>query len=168
MNETNVTVVGNVAQEPKLRVTGVGAKVASFRLAVTERRFHRQIGEWRDGSTTWYTVTCWRSLAENVFSSVRKGQPVVVHGRFRTSGYEDKDGQHRTVLEIEATAVGHDMARGVSVFTKAESGASEQQLLAAELASELDQELDQALDRAPAQEAAANGAAHGAVDDSAA
>jgi single-strand DNA-binding protein len=118
MNETMVTVVGHVATDPTLRTTQGGARVASFRLASTERRFDRGTGGWRDGNTTFYTVTSWRNMGENVCDSVEKGQPVLVHGRLRDSSYDGKDGQRRTVLEVEAFAVGHDLSRGVARFTK--------------------------------------------------
>jgi single-strand DNA-binding protein len=119
MNETLITVVGHVATEPTLRTTAGGVRVAGFRLASTERRFDKGVGGWRDVHTTFYTVTSWRNMAENVCQSVAKGQPVVVTGRLRDSSYDAKDGQRRTVLEIEAVAVGHDLARGVAAFTKA-------------------------------------------------
>jgi single-strand DNA-binding protein len=118
MNETMVTLVGHVATEPALRITTGGARVASFRLASTERRFDKGLNDWRDVHTTFFTVTTWRNTAENVCSSVQKGQPVVVQGRLRDSSYEAKDGQWRTVLEVEAFALGHDISRGVSTFTK--------------------------------------------------
>ncbi|MCY7372290.1 MAG: single-stranded DNA-binding protein [Spirochaetaceae bacterium] len=118
MNETVITVVGNVAREPNLRVTTNGTRVVSFRLASTERRYDRALGGWRDGETIFYTVTCWRNVAENLMDSVEKGQPMVVHGRLRDGTYE-KDGQRHAVFEIEAYALGHDISRGVSKFTKA-------------------------------------------------
>jgi single-strand DNA-binding protein len=118
MNETMVTLVGHVATEPAMRITTGGARVTSFRLASTERRFDKGVNDWRDAYTTFFTVTTWRNMAENVRSSVLKGQPVVVHGRLRDSSYEAKDGQWRTVLEVEAFAMGHDLSRGVSTFTK--------------------------------------------------
>jgi single-strand DNA-binding protein len=118
MNETLVTLVGHVATEPALRITTGGARVTSFRLASTERRFDKGLNAWRDAYTTFFTVTTWRTMAENVSSSVLKGQPVVVHGRLRDSSYEAKDGQWRTVLEVEAFALGHDLSRGVSDFKK--------------------------------------------------
>ena len=83
MNETMITVVGNVAREPNLRVTNNGTRVVDFRLASTERRYDRALGGWRDGETVFYTVTCWRNVAENLIDSVEKGQPMVVHGRLR-------------------------------------------------------------------------------------
>ena len=118
MNETMVTVVGNVVSDPTLRVTTSGAKVTSFRLASTERRFDRGTGGWRDGDTTFWQVSCWRRAAENVADSLAKGQPVVVHGRVRERGYE-VEGQRRTSLEIDATTVGHDLSRGVARFRRA-------------------------------------------------
>jgi single-strand DNA-binding protein len=124
MNETMVTLVGHVATEPGMRVTTGGARVTSFRLASTERRFDKAVNGWRDAYTTFFTVTSWRTMAENVFSSVKKGQPVVVTGRLRDSSYEAKDGQWRTVLEVEAFALGHDLNRGVSKFTKGSVAAS--------------------------------------------
>lgn len=124
MNETMVTLVGHVATEPALRITTGGARVTSFRLASTERRFDKGINDWRDAFTTFFTVTTWRTMAENVATSVQKGQPVVVHGRLRDSSYEAKDGQWRTVLEVEAFALGHDLSRGVSTFIKGSSAAS--------------------------------------------
>lgn len=124
MNETIVTVTGNVATDPTLRTTKSGARVAGFRLASTERRFDRGVREWRDGDTTWFQVTCWRAMAENVMSSVAKGQPVVVHGRLRDASYE-RDGQRRTVIEVEAYGLGHDLSRGVASFTRVAGGAGE-------------------------------------------
>ena len=128
MNETVITVVGNVAQEPRLRVTTNGTRVVSFRLASTERRFDRGLGSWRDGDTIFYTVTCWRNVAENLMDSVEKGQPLVVHGRLRDGSYE-KDGHKHAVFEIDAYALGHDISRGVSRFTKATQGPSRGDLL---------------------------------------
>lgn len=118
MNETVITVVGNVAREPNLRVTTNGTRVVSFRLASTERRYDRALGAWRDGDTIFYTVTCWRNVAENLMDSVEKGQPMVVHGRLRDGSYE-KEGQWHTDFKIDAYALGHDISRGVSKFTKA-------------------------------------------------
>lgn len=122
MKETVITVVGNVATDPKLRVTSNGTRVVSFRLASTERRFDKALNGWRDGDTIFYTVTCWRNAGDNVLDSVTTGQPVVVHGRLRTGSYE-KEGQSRTVLEIEAYTLGHDLTRGVSRFTRASQSA---------------------------------------------
>lgn len=119
MNETVVTVVGHVASDPQMRATTSGVKVVGFRLACTERRFDRSLSAWRDGDTMFFTVSCWRSAAENVADSVSKGQPLIVHGRLKARAYDDKDGVRRLSMEIDASAVGHDLTRGVAHFTKA-------------------------------------------------
>jgi single-strand DNA-binding protein len=148
-NQTTVTVVGHVATEPRLREVATGTKVTSFRLAATERRFDKALKQWRDGGTMFFTVTCWRSLAENVFSSVKKGQPVVVEGRLHVSSYDDKEGVARTVIEIDAGTVGHDLSRGVSIFTKSDLLGRAEKGTAAELAREADDEETLGLDPAP-------------------
>ena len=116
---TMITVVGNVATEPELRLTNTGKRVVSFRLAATERRYDKALQGWRDGDTVFWTVTCWRNTGDNVLDSVHKGEPLMVHGRLRIRGYETKDGGRGSAHEIEAQALGHDLARGVSHFTKA-------------------------------------------------
>ncbi len=112
-------------------------RVASFRLASTERRYNKELHAWRDGETVYYTVTCWRSMAENAAESVQKGQPMIVHGRLRVSSYE-KDGQARTAVEIEARSLGHDLTWGVSKFTKAGPTTGADRQLIGEIASEFD------------------------------
>jgi len=116
-NETVVTVTGYVAAEPVLRLTGSGTKVVNFRVATTERRYDRGVNGWRDGDTLFFSVSCWRTLGENILDSLHKGDPVVVQGRLRDGSWE-KDGVTYPKVEIEATAVGHDLSRGVSRFTK--------------------------------------------------
>ena len=158
MNETLVTVAGNVAAEPRIRVTAAGVRVASFRLASTERRYNKELQSWRDGDTVYYTVTCWRTMAENAFESIKKGQPVVVHGRLRVSSYE-KDGQVRTAVEIEARSLGHDITWGCSKFVKASPGVSGDRALVGELAAEfdaepVDREIEEILDDEHAEDAA--------------
>jgi single-strand DNA-binding protein len=118
MNETTVTLVGNVATEVKYRETASGIPSASFRLASTARRWDRERGLWVDAGTSFYTVWAWRWLAGNVSTSIGVGDPVVVHGRMRIREWE-KDGQRYTTVEIDATALGHDLSRGTSVFRRA-------------------------------------------------
>ncbi|MSZ76037.1 MAG: single-stranded DNA-binding protein, partial [Actinobacteria bacterium] len=86
MNDTTVTVQGWVGSDVSLRLAGE-APVASFRVATTPRRYSRKSQEWVDGATQWYTVTVWRALAENVARSVRRGDPVVVHGRLDVASW---------------------------------------------------------------------------------
>ncbi|WP_225844558.1 single-stranded DNA-binding protein [Streptomyces sp. HPF1205] len=122
MNETLVTVVGNVATEPETTVTATGLAVTRFRLATTARRFDSERGGWTDGPTSFYTVRAWRTLAGNVKESVGLGEPLVVQGRLRVRE-EEKDGRRYVSAEIEATAIGHDLARGIARFARSSSTA---------------------------------------------
>jgi single-strand DNA-binding protein len=123
VHETFVTVMGNVASRPRSALTKSGHPVTSFRLASTPRRFDRARGVWADGPTSWFTVTCWRSLAEHVASSVGVGDPVVVHGRMQVKDYTRGDGTGGTSVELDASSVGHDLTRGTSMFKKGEARA---------------------------------------------
>ncbi|MDT4917177.1 MAG: single-strand DNA-binding protein [Pseudonocardiales bacterium] len=117
MNETTMTIVGNVVDDPRRRETKNGFAVTNFRVASTSRRFDREQERFVDNGTLYVTVTCWRAMAENVDKSIRKGQPVVVTGRYYQREYT-VDEQVRTAYELEATAVGHDLGRGTSQFTR--------------------------------------------------
>lgn len=116
MNETMVTVVGNVATTPVFREVPTGA-LTRFRVAVTARRWDREKQMWLDGHTNFFTVLAWRSLAQNLAASLSVGEPVVVQGRLRVRE-EERGGQHWTSVDIDAVAVGHDMARGTSAFRR--------------------------------------------------
>lgn len=120
MNETLVTVVGNVATEPETTVTATGLAVTRFRLATTARRFDSERGSWTDGPTSFYTVRAWRTLAGNVKESVGLGEPLVVQGRLRVRE-DEKDGRRYVSAEIEAVAIGHDLARGTARFARVSS-----------------------------------------------
>ena len=87
-------------------------------MATTPRRFQRKTGTWVDGDTQWYTVTAWRDLADNCAQSLRRGDPVVVHGRLRVEKWTGSSGAEMTSFEIDATFVGHDLSRGTSQFTR--------------------------------------------------
>ena len=115
MNE--MTIVGNVVDEPRMRVTTNGHKVTTFRVAATQRRYDREQERFVDGSTLYMNVASWRGAAENVFASLHKGQPVVVHGRCATRNYVVNE-QPRTAYELEAFSIGHDLFRGVSSFER--------------------------------------------------
>ena len=123
MNETLVTVVGNVATEPESQVTATGVTVSRFRLATTSRRWDPERGAWTDGATSFYTVRAWRSLGSNVKESVCLGEPLLVHGRLRIR-QEEKDGRRYLAAELEAVAIGHDLARGVTRFTRSSAPAA--------------------------------------------
>ncbi|WP_235557551.1 single-stranded DNA-binding protein [Nocardioides sp. Leaf307] len=123
LNETMLTLQGWVGGEVTLRHAGE-APVAGFRLAVTPRRFNRRSGEWGDGPTVWYSVNAWRGLADNVATSVRRGDPVVVHGRLTTSSWVNSAGVEVTSMEVDAVLVGHDLTRGTSSFARTPRPAS--------------------------------------------
>jgi single-strand DNA-binding protein len=115
-----VTLVGFVAREPRLRETKSGRHVADLRVGTTTRIVDKTTGEWADGETSYYTVNCWRRLADHVKASLRKGDPVVVKGRFRTNSYEDKTGRLCAEVEIVADTVGHDLNRGIANYIRPE------------------------------------------------
>jgi single-strand DNA-binding protein len=117
MNDTMMTVIGNVVDEPRRRQTKNGHVVTNFRIASTSRRFDREQSRWVDDSTLFITVTCWRGFGENVDKSLHKGQPVIVYGRYYMREYKVEE-QLRTSYELEALAVGHDLSRGISEFTR--------------------------------------------------
>ncbi len=117
MNETHVTVVGNVATRVEFRTTASGVPLARFRLASTVRRFDAQERAWSDVGTSFYTVWARRGLAENVASSVTLGEPVIVTGQFRIQE-TDRDGQHYVSAELSASSIGHDLSRGTSAFVR--------------------------------------------------
>ena len=124
MNNSVVQVIGNVASDIRFNTTTYGVPVASFRLAATERKFDKETSRWVDGDVNWYTVSCWRSLAENVTESINKGEPVFVIGRLNLRSWE-RDEKRGTTMEITAEIVGHDLARGTASFRKATRPAHE-------------------------------------------
>lgn len=117
MNETLTTIVGNVVDEPNRRRLESGVSVTTFRIASTARRFDRATNHWTDGDSLFLKVSCWRALAENVDRSFVKGDPVVVVGRLHTRLYEVGDSR-RAAYELEATAAGFDLNRGVATFKR--------------------------------------------------
>jgi single-strand DNA-binding protein len=124
MFDTYVTVVGNVLTAPEWRRTAhTQTLVTSFKVASTARRFDRENNKWVDGNSLRVRVTCWRRLAEGVASSVMTGDPVVVYGRMFTRDWVDGEGNHRTMYELEAVGVGHDLSRGRSKFVRTKSSA---------------------------------------------
>ena len=119
MFDTYVTLIGNVLTLPEWRrTTQTGVLVANFKVASTSRRLNRESGQWVDGNSLRVRVNCWRKLAEGVASSVAVGDPVVVFGRMYTRDWTDEAGNHRTLYELEAVAVGHDLSRGRGRFLR--------------------------------------------------
>jgi single-strand DNA-binding protein len=104
--ETIITVVGNLVDDPELRFTPSGAAVANFRIASTPRTFDKQSNEWKDGDALFLSCSVWRQAAENVAESLQKGMRVVVQGRLKQRSYETREGEKRTVVELEVEEVG--------------------------------------------------------------
>ncbi|MDT7785191.1 MAG: single-strand DNA-binding protein [Pseudonocardiales bacterium] len=104
--ETTITVVGNLTADPELRFTQSGAAVAGFTVASTPRTFDKQSGEWKDGEALFLRCNVWRQVAENVAESLTKGSRVLVSGRLRQRSFETKEGEKRTVVELEVDEIG--------------------------------------------------------------
>lgn len=119
MSDSTITVRGWLGADVTLRAAG-DVPVASFRLACTPRRYNRRTDTWSDGLTQWYTVTAWRALADNCAASLRRGDPVVVHGRLETRTYVNANNVEVLGFEIDAIHVGHDLSRGTTAFTRAQ------------------------------------------------
>ena len=117
MNETFVTLRGWLGGDVKHRLAGE-APVAEFRLGVTPRYFDRKVSGWVDGETQWFTVTAWRALADHCRDSLRRADPVLVHGRLSQRRYVNADNVEVTVLEVTASSVGHDLSLGTSEFRR--------------------------------------------------
>jgi single-strand DNA-binding protein len=114
-----LTLTGYVTAEPKLWHTArTQTPVASVRVGSTPRRLNRDTGEWQDGETSYYTVKCWRRLAENVHGSLRKGDMIIVRGKISTRTWVDDQQRTRTELQVEADSMGHDLSFGWSRFNR--------------------------------------------------
>lgn len=121
MNETTVTMTGNVVGDPVVRTTKRGGTFVTFRLASTTRRFNAAEGRYVDSGTSFVDVSAFRQLGQNISLSVSKGQPVVVTGRLRVNEWH-KDERRGVSVSIDASAVGHDLSRGCTRFLKVRPG----------------------------------------------
>jgi single-strand DNA-binding protein len=117
--ETTITVVGNLVDDPELRFTPSGAAVANFRIASTPRTFDRQSNEWKDGDALFLSCSVWRQMAENVAESLQKGMRVVVQGRLKSRQYETREGEKRTVFEIDVEEVGPSLRYATAKVARA-------------------------------------------------
>lgn len=104
--DTNITVVGNIVADPELRFTPAGAAVANFRVASTPRRYNSQTNQWEDGEAMFLTCNVWRQAAENVAETLSKGMRVIVTGRLKQRSFQTREGENRTVFEIDVDEVG--------------------------------------------------------------
>ncbi len=120
--EPQITIVGNLVDDPELRFTPSGVAVARFRVAATPRSFDRQANEWKDGESVFMSCQVWRQYAENVAESLQKGARVVVVGRLRQRSYETNAGEKRTVYEIEVDDVGPALRSATAKVAKISRG----------------------------------------------
>ena len=116
--ETVITIVGNLTADPELRWTQSGSPVASFTIASTPRSFDRQSGEWKDGETLFMRCTAWREMAENIAESLRKGSRTMVRGRLVQRSFETREGDRRTVVELQADEVGVSLRHARAQVTR--------------------------------------------------
>ncbi len=122
--ETTITVIGNLTDDPELRFTPSGAAVAKFRVASTPRTMDRQSGEWKDGEPLFLQCNVWRQTAENVAESLVRGARVVVSGRLRQRTYETREGEKRTVMELEVDEIGPSLRYATCKVQKLSRGAT--------------------------------------------
>ena len=120
--ETVITLIGNLTADPELRFTPSGAAVANFTVASTPRMFDRQTNEWRDGEAMFINCAVWRQYAENVAESLQKGMRVVVQGRLKSRSYETREGERRTVFEIDVDEIGPSLRYATAKVTRTSGG----------------------------------------------
>ncbi len=118
--DTQITIVGNLVDDPELRFTPSGQPVARFRVASTPRIRDNSTGEWKDGDSLFLTCNVWRQAAENVAESLQRGMRVIVSGRLRQRSYETQQGEKRTVFEVEVDDVGPSLLRASAKVTRAQ------------------------------------------------
>src|SRR5215471_9046873 len=116
--DTQITIVGNLVNDPELRFTSTGQPVATFRVASTPRIRDNATGEWKDGDSLFLSCNVWRQMAENVAESLQRGMRVIVSGRLRQRSYETKEGEKRVLYEIEAEEVGPSLCFASSKVVK--------------------------------------------------
>jgi single-strand DNA-binding protein len=120
--DTTITVVGNLTADPELRFTPSGAAVANFTVASTPRIYDRQSGEWKDGEALFLRCNIWREAAENVAESLTRGARVIVSGRLKQRSFETREGEKRTVVEVEVDEIGPSLRYATAKVTKASRG----------------------------------------------
>jgi single-strand DNA-binding protein len=120
--DTTLTIIGNLTGDPELRFTPSGAAVANFTVASTPRQFDRQSNDWKDGETLFMRCSVWRDAAENVAESLQRGSRVLVTGRLKSRSYETKEGEKRTVVELEVDEVGPSLRYASAKVTKTSRG----------------------------------------------
>ena len=120
--ETVITVVGNLTADPELRFTPSGAAVANFTVASTPRTFDRQSGEWKDGEALFLRCNIWRQAAENVAETLTRGSRVIAQGRLKQRSFETREGEKRTVIELEVDEIGPSLRYATAKVEKVSRG----------------------------------------------
>ena len=120
--DTVITIIGNITGDPELRFTPSGAAVANFTVASTPRAFDRQSNEWKDGETLFMRCSVWRDAAENVAESCQRGMRVIVSGRLKSRSYETKEGEKRTVVEMDVDEIGPSLRSATAKVNKTQRG----------------------------------------------
>lgn len=123
-NETTITVVGNLVDDPQFRFTAAGHAVVRFRVASTPRYQDRQTGEWKDGDSLFLTCTAWRELGEHIAESLQRGMRIIVQGRLRQRTFETDTGDKRTVYELAADEIGPSLRFATASVTKVKASQS--------------------------------------------
>src|SRR5512144_1439080 len=120
--ETLITIVGNITNDPELRFTPSGAAVANFTVASTPRTFDRQSNEWKDGEALFLRCSIWRQAAENVAESLQRGMRVVVTGRLKQRSFETREGEKRTVIELDVDEIGPSLKYATAKINRTQRG----------------------------------------------
>lgn len=120
--ETTICIIGNLTNDPELRFTPNGSAVANFTIASTPRTFDKQSNEWKDGETLFLRASVWKEAAENVAESLTKGTRVLVQGRLKSRSYETKEGEKRTVMELEVDEIGPSLRYASAKVTRTQRG----------------------------------------------
>ena len=121
--DTTITMIGNLVDDPELRFTPTGAAVAKFRVASTPRYLDKATNEWKDGESLFLQCQIWRQAAENVAESLTKGMRVILSGRLKQRSYETKEGEKRTVFEVEVDEVGPSLRNATAKVTRTQRAA---------------------------------------------
>ena len=122
--DTVITVVGNLTADPELRFTPSGAAVASFTIASTPRQFDRNTNEWKDGEALFLRCSIWRQAAENVAESLQRGMRVVAQGRLKQRSFETREGEKRTVIELDVDEVGPSLRYATAKVNRTQRGST--------------------------------------------
>ena len=125
--DTQITLVGNIVAEPELRFTPAGAAVCNFRVASTPRTYNKQTSQWEDGEAMFLTCNVWRQAAENASQSLAKGMRVIVQGRLKARAFQNREGENRTVFEIDVDEVGPSLTFATATVNRVDRNAQPNQ-----------------------------------------